>query len=184
MKFKPKIFIQIVRKYPINNVSTLMGIPTISTTSTSSVLPKCFIFTLVFRECFFQSNFYDHPFLLYWKLLASNALMTTETNLTSWSRKKCIKQTMMPIWETVQRFQSVKMLSNKSLLLLLIAATFSAAHLFTPFDLVDNYVDQFRSHVDRMGKLAEEYRVVPEEYDVLSQEDAKLLLGMYSSFFY
>lgn len=64
----------------------------------------------------------------------------------------------------------------KSSVLLFFIAIAVDAHLFTPFDLVDNYVEDFKSHVDRIGKLAEEYRFVQQEYDTLSQEDAKLLL--------
>lgn len=69
---------------------------------------------------------------------------------------------------------------NTSWLLLFVAAvTIGDAHLFTPFDLVDNYVDQFRLQVEKMGSISEEYRKNQhhEEYDVLQQEDAKLLLG-------
>lgn len=71
---------------------------------------------------------------------------------------------------------STKMLLKSSVLLFFIAIVVDG-HLFTPFDLVDNYVEDFKSHVERMGKLAEEYRFVQQEYDTLSQEDAKLLLS-------
>lgn len=67
----------------------------------------------------------------------------------------------------------------KSSLLLLFAASIGDVHSFTPFDLVDNYVEQFEAHVDQLGKLAEEYRFVQQEYDTLSLEDSKLLLSKY-----
>lgn len=71
------------------------------------------------------------------------------------------------------------MFSKSSLLLFFLATTLTNAHLFHPFDLVDNYVDQFRLHVEQMGKVAEEYHFVQEEFDSLSLEDAKLLIGKY-----
>lgn len=89
---------------------------------------------------------------------------------------------MARTWPTVHRSRSLKMFSKSSLLLLFVATTLSDAHLFTPFDLVDNYVDQFRVHVDELGKIAERYYVIEEEYDSLSHEDAKLLLSKYSFF--
>lgn len=65
----------------------------------------------------------------------------------------------------------------KSSLLLLFIVSFGEAHLSTPFEIVDNYVEQFRAHVDQLTKSAEEYRAEQKEYDILSHEDAKLLLG-------
>lgn len=67
----------------------------------------------------------------------------------------------------------------KSSLLLLFIVSFGDAIQVTPFDLVDNYVEQFRAHVDQLTRLAEEYRVKEEEYDILSLEDSKLLLSEY-----
>lgn len=84
---------------------------------------------------------------------------------------------MSQTWPTVHRFQSLKMFSKSSWLIFFVATTLCDAYLFTPFEIVDNYVDQFRSHVEETSRLAEEQRTVQPEYDSLSLEDAKLLIG-------
>lgn len=76
----------------------------------------------------------------------------------------------------VFNLQFPKMFAKSSWLIVFVI-TVCDAHSFTPFDIVDNYVDQFRLNIENVGKLAEEYRFVQEEYDSLAVEDAKLLLG-------
>lgn len=68
----------------------------------------------------------------------------------------------------------------KSSLLLLFIVSIGDTHVLTPFDLVDNYVEQFRAHVDQLINFVEKYQVKEEEYDVLSLEDSKLLLSEYT----
>lgn len=89
--------------------------------------------------------------------------------------------TMALTWAPDPMIQSATMLLKSGLLLLFIVS-FGDAHSLSPFDLIDNYVEQFRAHVDQLTELAETYHFKEEDYDILQHKDSKLLLSKYISF--